>query len=579
MSHVDPSRSSARGLLKIAASVCLTGVLSTTVQAASPAEQVSAHLAAGEFVAAMDLARSVEDQAVRESLLTQIAAEQAEDGELAAARATARQMPLNASRATATAAQARQQTLQGGGADFESLIELIETVVAPETWEALGGLGTITDFDSGGGIHVDANGVVARLTTTEQNNRLKELALEARQADLNTDMSQAAPLRMVSLNRLEAAINDRLAQGLPVVESMANLAGLYAVTNVFVYPETGEIVIAGPAAGWNYTGTGLPVSAESGVPTLQLDDLVTVLRTFGPGGEGIFGCSIDPRQEGLRELKDYVTESQASGPLSSRAVRSWTNQLQRKLGEQDVTIYGIPADSRVARVIVEADYRMKLIGIGKLDAGAHIPDYFDLMTPSQAADMSTIDALRWWLSLKCEAILKSGDGDAYELQGSSVLCQSENQFINQAGERVETGTAEANNQQFASNFTQHYEDLSRDDLIFADLQNIFDLALVAALIQRENLTAQTGWDLGAFAADGTYQPARYDAPQVVDSVVNYKVYNGRNIVVQVAGGVQVNVAAPLANVTASPRLEDAAEQAEAGELAPGRWWWDVQAAK
>ena len=46
-----------------------------------------------------------------------------------------------------------------------------------------------------------------------------------------------------------------------------------------------------------------------------------------------------------------------------------------------------------------------------------------------------------------------------------------------------------------------------------------------------------GWDLGAFAADGAYQTAHYQSPKHIMSVVNHRVYDGKDIVVQVAGGV------------------------------------------
>src|SRR5690606_36407011 len=153
----------------------------------------------------------------------------------------------------------------------------------------------------------------------------------------------------------------RLENGVPVVEPMKNLAGLSLIHYVIVYPEQGEIVIGGPAAGWKYDPQGRPVSLESGKPSLQLEDLVTVLRTFGPSGQAIFGCSIDPRQENLKAVMDYVSASQAKGPLSAGGVRSWASKIGNLLGEQDITVFGVPGSSRVSRVMVEADYRMKLI--------------------------------------------------------------------------------------------------------------------------------------------------------------------------------------------------------------------------
>lgn len=534
---------------------------------------VTAHLSAGEFQAALEIARSVPEEGERAVLLSQIAEQQIQAGDLTASQATLRQMPLNRTRIELAARRASRESLNGTGADFDSLIELIQAQTSGP-WQEIDGVGgTINEYETG--VRVDPTGLLSRLTRTEETKRLQELGIQSRQASLNADMAVDSSLRMVSLTRLEQAVAERLARGEPVVESMRNLAGLYRIQHVFVYPETGEVVIAGPAAGWQYTAQGLPLSTRGSEPTLQLDDLVTVLRTFSAGGEGIFGCSINPRQEGLRDLKAYVEQSQAKGPISSTSVRSWVNQLQRKLGLQDVEIYGVPAASRVARVIVEADFRMKLIGIGKLNGGAEIPNYFDLMTSEQVADVSSLDALRWWLSLQCEAVLKSENNQAFQIQNSSVLCQSENQFVNAQGERIQTGQAEATNRLFAANFTEHFNKLAQQDPVFADLRNVFDLALVAALIQKEQLAETAGWDYGVFANGGLYQPAFYEAPTVVDSVVNHRVFNNSNIVVQVAGGVRVDARRLVVEPRVSPRLNQVAVNAQAPELAEGRWWWDL----
>ncbi len=540
----------------------------------STKKTVAAHLEAGEFQSAIALAKTVEDAEVRTEILQQIAGSQIAVGEIQASRATLRQMPVDRTRVQLSAKRTQKKSLAGTGADFDSLIELIQNQTAGPWFDVDGTGGTIDEFETG--VRVDPTGLLARLTRTEDNNRLKELGFKSRKADLNSDIAQLSNLRMVSLTRLEKAVAQRIAQGLPVVDSMKNLAGIYQIQHLFVYPETGEIVIAGPASGWEFTNRGLAVSSSNGAPTLQLDDLVTVLRTFSPEGEGIFGCSINPRQEGMRDLKAYVQKSQNSGPISSRSVRSWARQLQRKLGKQDVQIYGVPADSRVARVIVEADYRMKLIGIGKLDAGAEIPDYFELMTTAQVSDVSSLDALRWWMSIECASVLKSDDANAFEIRGTSVLCQSENQFINDQGERIQTGTSEATNRKFASNFTEHYQQLAQRDIIFADMQNVFDLAMVAALINKERLAENINWDLGSFAMNAEYQPGVYEAPLTVDSVVNHKVFNGRNIVVQVAGGVRVDAKSLLAKMQSAPRLEGVAKSAKAPQLEAGRWWWDIK---
>ena len=69
---------------------------------------------------------------------------------------------------------------------------------------------------------------------------------------------------------------------------MMNLAGLKRVSHIFVYPETRDIVIAGPAAGWTTGAEGRSVSETDGSPILQLDDLVVALRNAYESG-GRFG--------------------------------------------------------------------------------------------------------------------------------------------------------------------------------------------------------------------------------------------------------------------------------------------------
>ena len=49
----------------------------------------------------------------------------------------------------------------------------------------------------------------------------------------------------------------------------------------------------------------------------------------------------------------------------------------------------------MARVIAEADYRMKLIGIDKVDAGPNIPSFFDLLPLNLQQNPPAMDALRF----------------------------------------------------------------------------------------------------------------------------------------------------------------------------------------
>jgi len=539
---------------------------------------VARHLEFGEFSNAIEVARSADDSTERSELLQQVARAQMKIGDFDAALGSIRGMPDYSVRLEARTEHTAQQAMAGGSqADFTELISLIQS----ETngmWEDVDGAGgTISQFQQG--VHVDPAGILEISSAADHAGRLKELGIQARSALLNGDLSQNSSLRVISLTRLEQAVAQRISEGKMPVESQRLMGGLTEITHVFVYPEEGDIVVAGPAERWKYNASGIPVGAESGRPVVQLDDFVDVLRAFTGSGQKFFSCSIDPKPEGLKALRDYVAAT-SSRPLSpGAAVRNWTGQLQKKLGRQDIVYSGINPQSRVARVIIEADYRMKLIGIGKYDfaGGSQIPSIFELMT-AQEQKSGKLDALRWWLTMKYDSVLHSSDADAFEFVGSSVRCLSENQFLNGQGQQVLTGKSEGANLVFAETFTQKYAELARQDLVFADLRNVFDLALVASLLEHRQLARQIGWEFGCFAQDGSYRTRVYDAPLEVDSVVNHRVYRGRDIVVQVAGGVRADLHAVLTTgLKPGARMEQDAEKVHADRNLPdGRWWWDAE---
>ncbi|HEY0984894.1 MULTISPECIES: DUF1598 domain-containing protein [unclassified Schlesneria] len=557
---------------------CLIAMSTASQAANSPAQMnhaavVADHLSAGEFGLALDQALVAPTPEERAALLTQVAAAQQAAGETDAAAGTLKRIPRRSRLENAPAAP---RALQGGvQADFQTLMRLIRENTKSKWEEEDGEGGAMSPFPTG--VKVSPTGLLHRVSAAEQSGELASLGVKARQADINEDVAQYSELRMVSLTRLERAVARRIEEGLPVPETMSQLAGLSHIKYVFAVPESNEIVIAGPAAGWQYNEQGQPVSVRDGQPTLQLDDLVTVLRTFARGNAD-FGCSINTRDEGVKALKEFVEKSQAKGPINKGGVGAWVNQIQQKLGRQDVVVWGVPAESRVARVIVEADYRMKLIGINKLPAGKEIPGYFDLLPVAEQKAQPNMDALRWWLTIQCDAVMHSEDRNTFEIQGSSVLCLSENQLVTAEGKHVPTGKSEPTNRLFAQNFTSHYATLAKKDLVFADAQNIFNMALCSALIQSEDLRGKTGWNMGVFAPNGGYAPASYPAATEVESVVNHRVYRGRDIVVQAAGGVRCDVMAlakdPVRNKLA-PQLEETAKVQQVQSVAVGRWWWDA----
>jgi len=463
----------------------------------------------------------------------------------------------NGSSEKAPASQPAQPSMKGTGADFQTLISLIEQQTSGPWQNIDGDGGTMTPFESG--VLVDAKGVLKRVERRDAGGTLAAMVLAARKAAMNGDVAAPSDLRLVSLTRLEREIAARLGRGERVPEEMKQLAGLSSVQYVFVDADSKELMIAGPAK-----ADGL----------LRLDDLVTVMRTYEGRGKQMFGCSIDPRKEGLAAVKSFVEESQAQGPLAAGQSKRFAQQIGDTLGRQDITTYGVPADSRVARVIVEADYLMKLIGVGKVEGGENVPSYFDLLAKQPKLATGGLDALRWWMTLNLSEVLHNDARTAFELKGTAVKCLSENQFLTAAGERTSTGKAEPINRQFAESFTKHYSELAAAHPVFADLKGVFELATVAALIQQEGLDVAAGWDRGVFASSGSFRTGQYAVPKEVDSVVNHRVFNGKDVVVQVAGGVRADVIDAVADAKKESKAPAEAMK-KAGQLPEGRWWWDA----
>ena len=150
------------------------------------------------------------------------------------------------------------------------------------------------------GITVDARGVLRRLSR-DRSGQLKRKRYKLAQRSLGTVARKWSPLRVVSLNRLEAAIKERRKNGLRVTDMQLCLGGLTRLQYVFFLPDSNDIAIAGPAEPYYQDVEGEIRGMKSDRPVLLLQDLAIALRAFAPSQAptGIVGCSIDPTQEGL----------------------------------------------------------------------------------------------------------------------------------------------------------------------------------------------------------------------------------------------------------------------------------------
>ncbi len=153
---------------------------------------------------------------------------------------------------------------------------------------AFGAQAGFVDSSAVGGISIDGMGALAMPTVDEQRQLLtaRETALE----EIPGDLAQFTPMRMVSLKQLDEAVRKhRIESPLPLPQELQFVAGLQRIEYVFVYPDQHDIVIAGPAEGWEIDDLGNVVGVTTRRPVLALDDLIVALRGADEtNGDGIF---------------------------------------------------------------------------------------------------------------------------------------------------------------------------------------------------------------------------------------------------------------------------------------------------
>ena len=472
---------------------------------------------------------------------------------------------------------------EGGGvqADFDSLIDLIQSTIEPDSWEEVGtGTGSIRGFD--GGVFVDANGLMHDLPVRSIGERKDRRKLDAMADRGNRDPKLSSKLRKVSLNRLEKQLQLKTALGGEPDDTARYLAGLTRIRCVFVVPETGDLILAGPAGEWNRDGAGRVVNTNTGRPVLHLDDLVVLLRNAYEEN-GVFGCSITPRTANLARARAFLNQS-AGKPLQPGERERWVRELRDCLGRQDIEVYGIDPACRVAKVLVEADYHMKQIGLGLIEGPPEVTDYLSRLAEKFDGTLPPMDVLRWWFTLNYDALETNTNHDTFILHGQGVRVLSENELLTETGNRVHTGASDELNRGFAADFTRHFSRISKIYPIYGELRNVFDLALVATLFRHEDLPARLGWHMTFFgppleAGWPAYPVPLAIAPREVATIMNHRMLDRRSFVAGVSGGVTVRSAQLLqqedfVKTNDQRQWSRHRERHMAPTIAEGPWWWD-----
>ncbi len=415
-----------------------------------------------------------------------------------------------------------------------------------------------------GGVAVDADGIVRRVTVAERDQQLQQLRQQIGQAA--GPLNQATPMRKVSLRGLESALQHAMNEGQgQIPEDVLFLAGLQRIEYVLVYPEQGDIILAGPGEGWTIDDQANVVGVTTGQPVLLLEDLLVAFWTADAARREGISVSIDPTPEGRQNFRQFMSSQRVFNPAVIPGI-------QQALGPQQVTYSGVPVNTHFARVLVAADYRMKRLAMNLEPAPIDgLPGFLDLL--SQRRRMPTNVMPRWWLACNYEPLVRSQDKLAWQLRGQGVKAMTEDEFVQADGSVVGTGREDPIAKQWADNMTERFEQLAEKDVVFAQLRNLMDLSIVAALIQREDLCGLAGGVsfpvlTGPMNGNGVQS---WNAPTTVPTQCSF-IKIGRNYVITASGGVQIDSWAIAARSEVDPAMGQVLEKAARPE--DSSWWWN-----
>ena len=433
-----------------------------------------------------------------------------------------------------------------------------------------------TDTPLPGGVQIDPGGLFKSNMRFDLSGNLDRQRLQAAKAKLNKDVQATSSLRKVSLNRLEAAYRKCKELGKPIPAEMQYLAGITRLTHVFFFPETKDIVIAGPAEGFFQSSQERVVGMNSGKAVLRLEDLVVALRAYAPEKRptNVISCSIDPTKQGLVNLDSAVKEVQnrvSAVGFGSTSANEIASYFQQAMGLQTITVKGVSPKTHFAQVLVDADYHMKLIGIGLERAPVRITSFIE-----KAKAGSTNSLQRWYFQPNYECVKVNEDETGMQLSGGGVKLVGEDESVS-AGVRKRSGKASRASRTFTASFTKMYEALADKMALYAQLRNVIDMSVAAAFIQEMDFYGQADWKMEYFGDESKVSVERFNAPTKVNAAINAVWKNGL-LLTPIGGGVNIQPRIALMQdnmkVDETGEINKAKRSINVTDLQQDQWWWD-----
>src|SRR5690606_6369392 len=159
--------------------------------------------------------------------------------------------------------------------------------------------------------------------------------------------------------------------------------------------------------------------------------------------------------------------------------------VRKTLGRQSIRTGGVPDDSRFARVMVEADYMMKQIAIGEVVIKG-VSNHLDAVVVRHQYGEESVGLGRWWFVSDYPPLGTNANRTVFRIQGPHLKLLNEEMLLTRDGARIGKGDT-SKTDQFSQDFTAAFPSLETKFPSFSDLRNLYDLVLVATLLDQEGV--------------------------------------------------------------------------------------------
>jgi len=340
-----------------------------------------------------------------------------------------------------------------------------------------------------------------------------------------------------------------------IPEELLRLAGLCRIE--YVIFEGDDVLLVGPAEEWAKHPDGRTVGAVSRRPAIELADLAVALRSV-LNGEGKITCTIEPTKQGLASYRAFKLPESDGSPQSIANLRK---QLANAVGLQKVETTGLPADSRFALAVVDADFLMKQLAHG-YDRVSYLKSPLDERSGDVGKGFDRAQLKRWWFTAADRAVERNAEETVYRLTGPGMKLHAEAMAIDADGTTTGAGDVE---DAFSKSFNANLTKLEDRYPAFADLHNLYDVALAAAIIKHKGAPA---WLTKSALVDAKRLPTSAgQAPKFAEPIVNFKFAGGA--VMMATGGVEI---APDRQLSASSVAATEVAPPKAEAPTNGRFW-------